>query len=95
MWHYVAWLVTDASPDVGDDGRVLINPKKHEQVLNVAQDLSHAVAGTPTSKHVGTALHARHEGDQKQGDSDTVEPVWELHQLSGCSEVYYNHDRSS
>jgi len=38
---------------------------------------------------------ACHEGDQKQGDSDTVEPVWELHQLSGCSEVYYNHDRSS
>lgn len=66
MWHYVAWLVTDASPDVGDDGRVLINPKKHEQVLNLAQDLSHAVAGTPTPKHVGTALHVMKETRSKE-----------------------------
>ena len=66
MWHYVAWLVTDASPDVGDDGRVLINQKKHEQVLNLAQDLSHAVAGTPTPKHVGTALHVMKETRSKE-----------------------------
>jgi len=66
MWHYMAWLVTDASPDVGDDGRVLINPKKHEQVLNLAQDLSHAVAGTPTPKHVGTALHVTKKTRSKE-----------------------------
>jgi len=66
LYNHVAWLVTDASPDVGDDGRVLINPKKHEQVLNLAQDLSHAVAGTPTPKHVGTALHVTKKTRSKE-----------------------------
>ena len=57
LYNHLAWLITNASPEVSEDGRVHVNPKQHEQVLNLAQDVCQAVAGIPTPKHIGTALH--------------------------------------
>ncbi|KAJ8378402.1 hypothetical protein AAFF_G00242900 [Aldrovandia affinis] len=52
LYNHLAWLITDASPEVGDDGRVKVSPKQHEQVLNLAQDVCQTVAGIPTLKHI-------------------------------------------
>ena len=57
LYNHLAWLITDASPEVGEDDRVHVNPKQHEQVLNLAQDVCRAVAFIPSPKHIGTALH--------------------------------------
>ena len=57
LYNHLAWLLTDASPEVGEDGRVKVSPKQHEKVLNIAQDICHTVAGIPTPNHIGTALH--------------------------------------
>uniref|UniRef100_UPI00358FC7DF uncharacterized protein n=1 Tax=Myxine glutinosa TaxID=7769 RepID=UPI00358FC7DF len=45
LYNHLAWLITDASPEVGEDGRVKVSPKQHEQVLNLAQDVCQTVAG--------------------------------------------------
>jgi len=65
LYNYLAWLITDAPPEVGEDGRVHVNPKQNEQVLNLAQDVCQAVAGIPTPKHIGTALHILKETRSK------------------------------
>ena len=65
LYNLSAWLITDSPPEVGDDGRVHVSPQQHEQVLNLAQDVCKAVAGIPTPKHVGTALHILKETRSK------------------------------
>ncbi|KAJ8417259.1 hypothetical protein AAFF_G00284860 [Aldrovandia affinis] len=65
LYNHLAWLITDAFPEVGDDGRVKVSPKQHEQVLNLAQDVCQTVAGIPTPKHIGTALHILKETRSK------------------------------
>jgi hypothetical protein len=65
LYNLSAWLITDLPPEVGDDGRVHVSPQQHEQVLNLAQDVCKAVAGIPTPKHVGTALHILKETRSK------------------------------
>ncbi|KAJ8403226.1 hypothetical protein AAFF_G00354430 [Aldrovandia affinis] len=65
LYNHLAWLITDASPEVGDDSRVKVSPKQHEQVLNLAQDVCQTVAGIPTPKHIGTALHILKETRSK------------------------------
>ena len=57
LYNHLAWMTTDASPEVGEDGRVKVSPRQHEQVLNLAQDVCQTVASIPTPKHIGTALH--------------------------------------
>lgn len=65
LYNHLAWLLTDASPEVGEDGRVKVSPKQHEKVLNIAQDICQTVAGIPTPKHIGTALHILKETRSK------------------------------
>ena len=65
LYNHLAWLMTDASPEVGENGRVQLTPKQHEQVLNLAQDVCHTVAGITTPKHVATALHIIKESRSK------------------------------
>ena len=65
LYNHLAWLITDASTEVDEDGRVKITPKQNEQVLNLAQDICQIVAGIPTPKHVGTALHILKETRSK------------------------------
>lgn len=65
LYNHMAWLVTDASPEVSEDGRVKVTPKQHEQVINLAQDVCQTVAGIPTSKHIGTELHILKETRSK------------------------------
>ena len=36
LYNHLAWLITDASPEVGEDGRVYVSQKQHEQILNLA-----------------------------------------------------------
>ena len=50
----MAWLVTDVSPDVVEGGRVSLDPKQQEQVLNLAQDVCSAVAALHTFKTTRT-----------------------------------------
>ena len=57
LYNHVAWLITDASPETNNSGRVTLHSKQHEQVLNLSQDICTAISGMPTPKHVGTALH--------------------------------------
>ncbi|KAJ8385346.1 hypothetical protein AAFF_G00189670 [Aldrovandia affinis] len=65
LYNHLAWLITDASPEVGDAGQVKVSPKQHEQVLNLAQDVCQTVAGIPTPTHIGTALHILKETRSK------------------------------
>lgn len=44
LYNHLAWMITDASPELGEDGRVKVSPKQQEQVLNLAQDVCQAVA---------------------------------------------------
>ena len=44
----------------------MLNPKQHDQVLNLSQDICVAVSGTPTPKHVGTALHVLKQTRSKE-----------------------------
>ena len=55
LYNHVAWLITGAVAETNDAGRVELNTKHHEQVLNISQDICFAVSGIPTPKHVGTA----------------------------------------
>lgn len=66
LYNYLAWLLTDASPEIGQDGKVPLAMKQHEQVLSLAQDISAGVAGLPTPKHVGIALHILKETRSKE-----------------------------
>ena len=65
LYNHLAWLITDASPEVGEDGRVHVSQKQHEQILNLAQDISHSVGCIATPKHIGTALHILKETRSK------------------------------
>lgn len=65
LYNHLTWLITDASTGTGDDGRVSVTPKHLEQVLNLAQDVCQAVAGIPTQKYIGTALHILKETRSK------------------------------
>lgn len=65
LCNHLEWLITDASPEMGEDGRVKVSPKQHEQVLNLAQDVCQAVPGIPTPKHIGMALHVLKETRSK------------------------------
>ena len=56
LYNHLAWMITDASPELGEHGRLKVTPKQQEQVLNLAQDVCQAVAKIPTPKHIGTAL---------------------------------------
>ena len=58
LYNHVAWLITDATPELTDPNtRVQLKEREHEKVLNLAQDISAAVANTPNPKHIGSALH--------------------------------------
>jgi len=81
LYNHMAWIVTDASPDVGDGERVQLDPKQHEKVLNLSQDLCAAVGGVPTPKQVGTTLHILKETRSK-------ETVTLLNRLGNC--ISYN-----
>ena len=35
LFTHLAWLITDASSEVGEQGLVHVNPKQHEQVINL------------------------------------------------------------
>lgn len=63
LYNHMAWMITDASPELGEDGRVNVSPK--QQVLNLPQDVCQAVAKIPTPKHIGTALHILKETRSK------------------------------
>jgi len=39
LLYHLAWMITDATPELGEDGRVKVSPKQQEQVLNLAQDV--------------------------------------------------------
>ena len=52
LFTHLAWLITDASPEVGEHGLVHVNPKQHEQVLNLEHDVCRAVAYIPTQNHI-------------------------------------------
>ena len=58
-------MITDASPELGEDGQVKVTPKQQEQVLNLAQDVCQAVAKIPTPIHIGTALYILKETRSK------------------------------
>ena len=57
LYNHLAWLIHDATFEMGPDGRVSLSKKQHEQVLNVSQDIIAAMSSTPTPKQVGIALH--------------------------------------
>lgn len=58
-------MLTDASPELGEDSCVKVSPKQQEQVLNLAQYICQAVAKISTPKHIGTALHILKETKTK------------------------------
>ena len=66
LYNHLAWMITDASPELGEDGRVIVTPKQQEQVLNLAQDVCQAVAKIPAPKHIDSFAHP--QGNQKQVD---------------------------
>ena len=78
-------MITDASPELGEDGQVKVTPKQQEQVLNLAQDVCQAVVKIPTPKHIGTALHILKETRGKSTLSLTV----------SRTKIYYNNGNGS
>ena len=72
LYNHLAWMITDASPELGEHGRLKVTPKQQEQVLNLAQDVCQAVVKIPTLKHIGTALHILKETRSKSTLSLTV-----------------------
>lgn len=65
LYNHMAWLVTDADAEIGDDGHVILNRKQHEKVLNIAQDITASVTGIATPKQIGTALYLLKETRSK------------------------------
>ena len=57
LFTHLAWLITDASPEVGERGLVHVNPKQHEQVLNLPHNVYRVLACIPTPKHMELALY--------------------------------------
>ena len=55
LYNHLAWLITDASPELGEDGRVKVSPRQQEQVLNLAQDVCHAVSKISTLEQLCTS----------------------------------------
>lgn len=66
LYNHVAWLVTDASPDVCDSGRVQVDQTTHEKILNLSQDIAAQVSKIPTPKQVGLSLHILKETRSKR-----------------------------
>lgn len=52
LYNYMGWLLTEAGAETNDSGRVELNVKQHEQVLNISRDICSAVSGIPIPKHV-------------------------------------------
>ena len=50
VYNHIAWLVTTAESDIGEDGKVQLPRPEHEKVLNLCQDLSSAVDNIATPK---------------------------------------------
>ena len=48
--------MTGAGAKINDVGRVELNKRQDEQVLDTSQDTCSAISGIPTPKHVSTAL---------------------------------------
>lgn len=46
LYNHLAWLIHDATFEMGPDGRVSLSKKQHEQVLNVSQDIIAAMSST-------------------------------------------------
>ena len=65
LYNHIAWMVTDTDAEVGDDGRVILDSKCKEKVLNIVQDITAAVSGIATPKQVGMALHLLKETRSK------------------------------
>ena len=57
LYNFLAFLTTDAGPELGENGFVSLQQQKHEQVLNMAQDLMVNVTKLPMPNHIGLALH--------------------------------------
>ena len=67
LYNHVAWLITDATPELTDPNtRVQLKEREREKVLNLAQDISAAVANTPNPKHIGSALHVLKQTRSKE-----------------------------
>ena len=78
LYNFVAWLVKDIGPEIdNDEGRVSVSITRHEQVLNLCQDIIAAVTKIPTPKHTGIALHAL-----KQTRSKDIETM--LNRFGNC-----------
>ena len=43
-YNHIAWLMTGADAATEENGRVSLSQQQHEQVLNIAQDITAAVA---------------------------------------------------
>ena len=50
-------MLSDTEYDMGQDGRVQLEDRQHEKVLNLAQDICSSIANTPTPKQIGVAMH--------------------------------------
>ena len=58
LYNFLAFLMTDAGPELGENSLVSLQQQKHEQVLNMAQVLVVKFTKLPMPKHILLALHA-------------------------------------
>lgn len=77
LYNHLAWMLNDTGYDLGQDGRVQLEDRQHEKVLNLAQDICSSIANTPTPKQIGTAIHITKQSRSK----DTVTL---LNRLGNC-----------
>ena len=70
---------------------VHVSQRQQEQILNLAQDISHSVGCIPTSKHISTALHILEETRSKT--TLTLLNSWQLYQIPRCQKVHYNYGK--
>uniref|UniRef100_A0A8C4QBZ0 Pseudouridylate synthase RPUSD2 n=1 Tax=Eptatretus burgeri TaxID=7764 RepID=A0A8C4QBZ0_EPTBU len=66
LYNYVAWMITKASPELSESGKVELNDSDHEKVLNLVQDMCAAISDIPVSKRIGTALHVLKQTRSKE-----------------------------
>lgn len=57
LYNHLAWIITNNDADIDSRGRVLLPPKQHHRVLNIAQELMYQTTSLPMPKHVGLAIH--------------------------------------
>ena len=55
FYNFLAWVVCETGNDVDTDGRIVLEKKQHENLLNLAQDMCAATTNVKTPKQVGMA----------------------------------------